>query len=120
MTRRRRPVGAITPTPLQNRGKMYITIDPIVVSCSKFFHKFPEAVFDEVAWNPYDTPMTSGRGNYTYGAREPGQMVHNYSSDRWIVLKFLSLVSRSYFRWSGVESVRHADDVRSGPFHRQR
>ena len=27
-----------------------------------FFHKFPEAVFDGVAWNPYDTLTASGRG----------------------------------------------------------
>ena len=119
MTRRRRPVGAITPTPLQNRGKMSITIDPTVVSCSNVFHEFPEAVFDGVVWNPYDTPTASGRGNYTHGAREPGQMVHNYSSDRWIALKFLSLVSGGCFRWNGMESVEQTDDVRSGPFHRQ-
>ena len=119
-TRRRCPVGAIPPTPLENEGKRFITIDLTVGSRSKFFHEFPEAVFDGVAWNPYDTPTASGRGNYTHGAREPGQMVHNHSSDRWIALKFLSLVSGGCFRWSGVESVEQADDIQSGPFHRQR
>ena len=71
-TRQPRPVGAITPTALDNRVKWSITIDPIVGSRSNFFHDFPEVVFDPVAWNRYDTPTASGRGNYTDNAREPG------------------------------------------------
>ena len=84
---------AIPPTTLENQGKRFLTIDPTVGSCSNFFHEFPEAIFDGVAWNQYDKPTASGRVNYTDSAREPGQMVHNYRSDRWIALKFLSRVS---------------------------
>ena len=120
MTRRRHPVGAITPTALENRVKSSITIDPTVGSCSNFFHEFLLAVFDGVAWNQYDTPMASGRGYSTDNAREPGQKVHNYRSDRWIALKFFSLVFEGCFGWSCVESEGHADGIRSGPFHRQR
>ena len=53
-----------------------------------FFHKFPEAVFDGVVWNWYDTLTASVRGHSTDNTREPGQKVHNYRSDRWIALKF--------------------------------
>ena len=49
----------------------------------KFFHKFPEAVFDVVAWNRYDTLTASGRGHSTDNTIEPGQKVHNYRSDHW-------------------------------------
>ena len=104
-TRRRGPVRAIPPTALQNQVKRSITIDPTVGSRSNVFHEFSEAVFDGVAWNRYDTPTASDRGNCTNNAREPSQMVHNYSSDRWIALKFLSLVSGGCFRCSGMESV---------------
>ena len=89
-TCRWRPVGAITPTALENLVKTSITIDPTIGPRSNFFHEFPEAVFDGVEWNRYDTPKTSVRGHYTDNAREPGQMVLNYISDRWIALKFLS------------------------------
>ena len=99
-TRQRRPVGAITPTALDNQVKWSITIDPTVGSCSNFFHEFPKVVFNEVAWNWDDTPTTSGQGHSTDYDREPGQKVHNYRSDRWIVLKFLSRVSGGCFRWS--------------------
>ena len=171
-TRRRRPVGAIPPTTLENRIKRSITIDPTVGSPSNVFHEFLVAVIDGVAWNRYDTPTASGRGhsndsdrepgekvhNYTsdhwialkcfsrvsgccfdrgvwnrYGwptasgwghstdsARELGQKVHNYRSDCWIALKCFSRVSRGSFRWSSVEWVRQADNVQSGPLHRQR
>ena len=115
-TRRRRPVEAIPPTTIENQGKMFITIDPTVGSRSNFFHEFVEAVFDGVEFNRYDTATTSSRGNSTDNAREQGQKVNNYRSDRWIALKFLSLVSGGCFRWSGVESVEQADDVRSEPF----
>ena len=87
-TRQRRPVGTITPTTLENLVKTSITIDPIVGSRSNFFDEFSEAVFNGVAWNGYDTPTTSGRGQCTGSAREPGQMVLNYRSDRWIALNF--------------------------------
>ena len=90
LTCRRHPVGAITPTALENRVKSSITIDPTVGSRSNFFHEFSLAVFDGVAWNRYDTPMASGRGYSIDNAREPGQKVHNYRSDRWIALKFFS------------------------------
>ena len=60
MTLQRRPVGAIPPTTLENRVKRSITIDPTVGSRSNFFHEFPEAVFDGIAWNRYDTPTASG------------------------------------------------------------
>ena len=46
--------------------------------------------------------------------RVPAQKVHNYRSDRWIALKFFSLDSGGYFTLRSVESVLHADDVRSG------
>ena len=118
-TRCRLPVGAIPPTTQENRVKRSITIDPTVGSRSKVFHEFPEAVFDGVAWNRNDTLTASGRGHSTDYAREPGQKVHNYGSDSWIVLKFFSRVSRGCFRWSSEETVRHDDVVRSGPFHRQ-
>ena len=119
-TRCRRPVGAIPPTALVNRVKRSITIVPTVGSRLNFFHEFPEAVVDGVTWNRYDTLMASGRAHYIDSAREPGQKVHNYRSDRWIALKFFSRVSGGCVRWSCVESVRHADDVRSGPLQQQR
>ena len=59
-TLRRRPVEAIPPTALENQGKRFITIDSTVGSRSNFFHEFPEAVFDGIAWNRYDTPTASG------------------------------------------------------------
>ena len=68
-TRLRRPVGAVTPTPLENRVKRSITIDPTVGSRSNFFQVFPEPVFDGVVWNQYDTPTASGRGHSTDNAR---------------------------------------------------
>ena len=89
-TRQRHLVGAITPTTLENGVKWSITIDPKVGSRSNFFHEFLEAVFDGVAWNRYDKLPASGRGHSTDSAREPGQKVHNYRSDRWIALKCFS------------------------------
>ena len=71
-TRRRRPVGAIPPTTLENRVKRSITIDPTVGSRLNFFHEFSEAVFDGGAWNRYDTLTTSSRGHSTDSARELG------------------------------------------------
>ena len=47
--------------------------------------------------------------------RVPAQKVHNYRSDRWIALKFFSLVFEGCFTLRSVESVVHADDVRSCP-----
>ena len=76
-TRRRRPVEAIAPTTLENQVKWSLTIDPIVGSRSNFFHKFPEAVFNGVAGNRYDTPTTSDRGHSINNARKPGQKVLN-------------------------------------------
>ena len=119
-TRQRRPAGALPVTAQENWVTWSITIDPTVGSRSNLFNEFLKAVFDGVAWNRYDTPTASGRGHYTDNTREPGQKVHNYRSDRWIALKFLSRVSKGYFRWNCMESVRHADGVRSGQFHRQR
>ena len=119
-TRGRRPVRAIPPTALENRVKRSITIDPTVGSRSNFFHEFPEAVFGGVEWNRYDTGTASGRGHSTDCAREPCQKGHNYTSDRWMALKCFSRVFGSCFRRSCVESIRHADGVRSGPFHRRR
>ena len=46
--------------------------------------------------------------------RVPDQKVHNYRSDRWIVLKLFSRVFGGCFNWSSVESVLHDDDVQSG------
>ena len=97
-TQRRRPVGAIPPTALENRVKRSITIDPTVGSRLNFFHEFPEVIFDGVARNRYDTPTSSGRDHYTDNAREPGQMVNNYRSDRWIALKFVSRVFEGCFQ----------------------
>ena len=73
MTRRRRSIGAIPSTTLENRVKRSLTKDPTVGSRLNFFHEFPEAVFDGVAWNRYDTPTASGRDHYADSAREPGQ-----------------------------------------------
>ena len=67
------PVGAMPPTALEKRVKRSLTIDPTVGSRSNVFHEFPEAVFDGVVWNRYDTLMVSGRGHSTDDAREPGQ-----------------------------------------------
>ena len=103
MTRRRRPVGAIPTTTLDNPIKRSITIDPTVGSRSNFFHEFPKAVFDGVAWNLYETLTASGRGHSNDSAGEPGQKVHNYRSDRWIALKFFSPVSRGCVRGSCLE-----------------
>ena len=69
MTRRQRPVGAITQTALENLVKSSITIDPTVGSRSNVFHEFPQAVFDGLAWNRYDTPTASGRGHFPDNAR---------------------------------------------------
>ena len=77
-TRRRRLVGAITPTTLENRVNRSITIDPTVGSRSNVFHDFPMVVFDGVDWNRNDTLTASGRGHSTDNAREPGHKVHNY------------------------------------------
>ena len=88
-TRRRRPVGAIPPTALENRANRSITIDPTDHWIAlKFFHEFPKAVFEGVSWNWYDTLTVSDWGHSTDNAREPGQQVLNYRSDRWIALKF--------------------------------
>ena len=65
MTSLRRPIGAISPTAIENRVKRSITKDPTVGSCLNFFHEFPKPVFDGVEWNRYDTPTASGRGHYT-------------------------------------------------------
>ena len=54
-------------------------------------------------------------GHTTEMTRVPAQKVHNYRSDCWIPLNFFSLVSVGCFRWSSVESVLHAYDVRSFP-----
>ena len=117
-TRRRRPVGAISMTTLDNRVKRSITIDLTVGSRSNFFHEFSDAVFDGVAWNRCDTLTASRRGHSTDYAREPCEKVHNNTSNRWMALKCFSRVFGGYFRWSCVESVRHFDGIRSGPFHR--
>ena len=85
----------------------------------KFFHEFPWAVFNGVTWNRYDTPMPSGRGHSTDRTRVQVQKVRIYRSDRCIPVKFFSRVSRGCFGWSSMESVHHADAVRSEPFHRQ-
>ena len=53
-------------------------------------------------------------GLTTDTTRVLAQKVHNYRYDRWIALNFFSLVFRGCFTWSSVESVLHADDVRSG------
>ena len=91
-TQRRLPVGAIPPIALENHVKRSITIHPTVGWRSNDFQEFLEAVFNGVAWNRFDTLMVSGRGHSTDDAREPGQQVHNYRSDRWIALKFFSRV----------------------------
>ena len=102
-TRRRRPVGAISPTTLENRVKRSITIDPNVGSRRNVFHEFREPVVDGVAWNRYDKPPASGQGHSTDSAIELCQKVHNYRSDRWIALKCFSRVFGEFFRWSCVE-----------------
>ena len=113
------PVGAIPPTRLEYRVKRSVSRDLTVGSHLNFFHEFPKAVFDGVAWNRYDTPIPSGRGQSTDTTRVPGQQVRISRSDRWIPLKFISRVFVGCFGWSSVETVRYADAVRSGPFHRQ-
>ena len=47
--------------------------------------------------------------------RVPAQKVHNNRSDRCIALNFFSLVFVGCFTWRSVESVLHADDIRSCP-----
>ena len=71
-TQRRRLVGAIPPTALENRVKRSLTIYPTVGSRSNVFHEFSEAVFDGVAWNRDDTLTASGRAHSTDSTREPG------------------------------------------------
>ena len=80
-TRQWRPVRTVTPTAIENLVKTSITIDLTIGSRSNFFHEFPEAVFDGVEWNRYNTPMASGQDHYTDSDREPGQNLHNYRSD---------------------------------------
>ena len=118
-THRRRPNRASPPTGPEYRVKRSVSTDPTVGSRSNVFHEFPEAVFDGVVWNRYDTPIPSGRGQSTDKTTVQVQKVRIYSSDRSIPLKFFSGVSGGCFGWSSVETVRHADAVRSGPFHRQ-
>ena len=55
-----------------------------------------------------------GSVHTTDPTRVPDQKVHNYRSDRWISLKFISQVSGRCFTRSSVESVLQNDDVRSG------
>ena len=52
--------------------------------------------------------------NSTDQTRVPTQKVHDYRSDRWIVLKVFSGVSGCCLTWSSADSVLHSDDVRSG------
>ena len=80
----------------------------------KCFSRVSGGCFDRGAWNRYDTPTASGRGHSIDSARESGQKVHNYRSDRWIALNFFSRISEGFFGWSYDESVRHSDGVRSG------
>ena len=54
----------------------------------------------------------SGRGHSTDNDREPGQKVHNYRSDRWIALKFLSRVSGGFD--SATEPGQKVHNYRSG------
>ena len=86
-TQRRLPVGAIPPTALKNRVKRSITIDPTVGSRSNVFREFPEAIFDGVTWNRYNTSTASGRGHSTDKTRVTGPKVRIYRSNRWIALK---------------------------------
>ena len=69
---------------------------------------------DGVARNRYDTTMSSGRGHSTDTTRVPGQKVRISISDRWMPLNFFSRVFEGCFGWSSMESVHHADVVRSG------
>ena len=103
-SRRCRPVRAIPPTRLEYRVKRSVSLVPTVGSRSNFFHEFPKAFLDGVAWKRYDMPMTSGRGHSTDKTRVPGQKVYIYRSDRLIPLKFVSRVSGGCFLWSSVES----------------
>ena len=57
-----------------------------------FFTSFWRLVFDGVAWNRYDTPTASGRGHSNDSDREPGQKVHNYTSNHLIASKCFSRV----------------------------
>ena len=92
------------PTGLEYGVQRSVSRDPTVGSRSNFFHEFPEAVFDGVAWNRYVTPMPSGWGHSTDRIRVPDQKVRISRSDRCIPLKFFSRVSGGCFRWSRVES----------------
>ena len=56
----------------------------------KCFSQVSGCCFDGGVWNRYDSPTASSRGHSTDSAREPGEKVHNYRSDRWIALKFFS------------------------------
>ena len=84
-------------------GQKVRSRDPTIGSRSNFFHEFPEAVFDGVAWNRNVTPMPSGWGHSTNRIRVPDQKVRISRSDRWIPLKYFSRVSGGCFRWSSME-----------------
>ena len=88
-------------------------------SRSNFFHEFPEAGLDGVAWNRYGTPMLSNQGHSTHRTRERGPKRPYLEIRPLHRAQMFSRVFEGCFRWSSVESVRHADAVRSGPFHRQ-
>jgi hypothetical protein len=70
------------------------------------------AVFLGVAWNHYATPMTSvgvfHRQDQSTGSKGPLVLIR--SLDRAQIFRGVSV---GCFPWSSVESLLHADDVRS-------
>ena len=77
-------------------GQKVQKIDPTIGSHSNFLNDFPEVVFDGVAWNRCDTLTASGLGHSSDSAREPGQKVHNYKSDRWSAQIFFMIFQRLF------------------------
>ena len=101
---------AVTPTRSECRIKNYRSDRWIALKL------FPRVSVGCFTWSSvesvlHDDEVRSSRTTDTI--RVPDQKVHNYRSDHWIALKCFSLVSGSCVTWRSVESVLHADDVRS-------
>ena len=68
-------------------------------------------------WSSMESVLHANKvwsGPTTATTRVLAQKVHNYRSNRWMALKLFSGVSIGFFTRSSVESVVHADDIRSG------
>ena len=76
---------------------------------------FPRVFEGSFTWSSMESVLDDDdvqSGRITDTIRVPDQKVHNYRSDRWIVLKLFPRVFGGCFTWRSVESVPHDYDVR--------